>query len=81
MHNKSLTTKSLNCLPIGKTAIVSHLDATGKDRRRFLDLGLVNGTLIEAVQKSPSGDPIAYFIKGAMIALRKEDAEKIFINM
>ena len=46
----------------------------------MLDLGLVKGTTVEAVQKSPSGDPIAYFIRGAVIALRDQDAEKILIS-
>lgn len=46
----------------------------------MLDLGLVQGTTIEALQKSPSGDPVAYFIRGAVIALRQEDAQKVMIE-
>ncbi len=46
----------------------------------MLDLGLVNGTPVEALQKSPSGDPTAYFIRGAVIALRSEDAGKILVE-
>ena len=40
----------------------------------------VQGTTIEALQKSPSGDPVAYFIRGAVIALRQEDAQKVMIE-
>jgi len=47
----------------------------------MLDLGLVNGTNIEALHKSPSGDPVAYYIRGSVIALRSEDAQKIFVRL
>ncbi len=47
----------------------------------MLDLGLVNGTNVEALHKSPSGDPVAYYIRGSVIALRKEDAGKIFVEL
>ena len=70
----------LNSLPIGETGIVQKLLSTGTQRRRMLDLGLVNGTPVEARQKSPSGDPTAYFIRGAVIALRSEDAGKILVE-
>lgn len=77
MKNKHL---SLNKLPIGKIGTVSILLFRGNCRRRMLDLGLVKGTKVEAVQKSPSGDPIAYAIRGAIIALRNEDASKIIVE-
>ena len=47
----------------------------------MLDLGLVEGTNVEALHKSPSGDPVAYFIRGAVIALRGEDAKKVRIEL
>lgn len=70
----------LSSLPIGETGVVQHLLSTGTQRRRMLDLGLVSGTPVEALQKSPSGDPTAYFIRGAVIALRSEDAGKILVE-
>ncbi len=33
-------------------------------KRRLLDLGLTRDTVVEAVQKSPAGDPIAYLVRG-----------------
>lgn len=72
--------RSLNSLPIGQKGKVLALAAQGNERRRMLDLGLVQGTTVEALQKSPSGDPIAYFIRGAVIALRDEDARKITVS-
>lgn len=74
------TLNTLGGLLIGQKARVEGLLAKGKERRRMLDLGIVNGTTIEALQKSPSGDPVAYFIRGTVIALRKEDANKIIVK-
>jgi ferrous iron transport protein A len=71
---------ALNCLPIGRKARVKLLTSDGMTRRRMLDLGLINDTVIEALQKSPSGDPVAYHIRGAVIALRSEEASKILVE-
>ena len=52
----------------------------GLERRRLMDLGILPGTLIEVEMKSPMGDPTAYRIRGATIALRKEQANYIHIT-
>ncbi len=70
----------LNFLPLGKKAKVKALTSDGTIRRRMLDLGLISGTEVEALQKSPSGDPVAYSIRGAVIALRSEEASKILVE-
>lgn len=53
----------------------------GSQRRRLLDLGVVRGTSIEAAFESAGGDPIAYRIRGALIALRREQAEWIRVEV
>ena len=42
----------------------------------MLDLGIVRGTKVKALHKSPCGDPVAYMIRGAVLAVRGSDAEK-----
>ena len=71
---------SLDKLPIGSKCRVCDVLSDGKMRRRMMDLGIVSGTQIEALQSSPSGDPVAYGIRGAVIAIRSEDAKKIIVN-
>lgn len=66
-------------VPTGSKVQVSKLLSMGLPRRRMLDLGLIPGTVIDIVRKSPLGDPIAYNIRGALIALRKEEAEQILV--
>ena len=76
--NRNLIT--LESLPIGSRGKVKKLVAKGIVRRRMLDLGLVYDTIVESLMKSPAGDPIAYEIRGAIIALRSEEASKIFVE-
>lgn len=65
----------------GERAKVCALSAGGAMRRRLLDIGLIADTEVECVGRSPGGDPSAYLIRGAVIALRKEDCKNIFITV
>ena len=71
----------LDNLPIGTYGKVEVLNCKGAIRRRLLDLGIVKGTPIVPILKSPSGDPTAFIIRGSVIALRKEDANLIVVNV
>ena len=64
----------------GTYARVVRLDTQGYLRRRFMDIGLVEGTPVECLRKSPAGDPKAYLIRGAVIAIRKEDASSVLVE-
>lgn len=69
----------LDTISIGKQVSVEELSATELLRERMLALGLTKGARIEVVRKGPSGDPTVYNIRGAMIALRKEEASLITV--
>ena len=73
--------KSLSSLSVGEKGIVLGISkrCRGQQRRRLMDLGVVPGTEIEAEMKSIGGDPVAYRIRGASIALRKNQADKIYL--
>lgn len=71
---------TLNRVPEGKTVEVKELLSTGSMRRRLQDIGLINGTKVECLQKSPFGDPVAYLIRGAVIAIRAEDSSKVIVK-
>ena len=53
----------------------------GPARRRLLDLGVVPGTVIHARMRSAAGDPVAYDIRGALVALRHEQAAHIRVEI
>ena len=52
----------------------------GPARRRLLDLGVVPGTVVHARMRSAAGDPVAYDIRGALVALRREQAAHILVD-
>lgn len=52
----------------------------GADRRRIMDLGILPGTMIDVEMNSPSGNPTAYRIRGALIALRADQARLIQVE-
>ncbi|MDR1914083.1 MAG: ferrous iron transport protein A [Clostridiales bacterium] len=70
----------LNRLQIGKKARVKRLLTVGGIRRRLQDIGLIEGTTVVCLHISPPGDPIAYWIRGAVIALRSNEAAQILVE-
>jgi len=71
---------TLDMLKIGQAATVTKLFSTNTERRRLLDLGILPGTKIENVMPSPLGDPVAYRIRSAVVALRREQAQLIEVQ-
>lgn len=72
---------NLHSLKEGMSARVIRLDNEGSMRRRLQDIGLIEGTKVLCLQRSPSGDPVAYLIRGAVIALREEDSSKVLVEV
>jgi len=60
--------------------IVKSINCDGDIRRRLLDLGIVPSSIIIPVLEAPFGDPIAYNVRGTLIAIRKEDSRYIEVE-
>ena len=75
-------TGTLSDVTVGEQALVVGFSrfCRGMERRRLLDLGLLPGTLVAPKMASPSGDPVAYRVRGAVIALRRSQAEQIQVR-
>ncbi len=71
----------LTRLPMGRLAEVIGIKAEGLIRNRLLDLGLVPQAMVQAIRRSPAGDPVAYKIRGAIIALRSEESRQITVRL
>lgn len=71
--------RTLDQLPVGQKASIARLDAAGDFRARLLSLGFVPGGSVCAILESPWGDPVAYEICGAVIALRRADARQVMV--
>lgn len=72
----------LSSLKPGQTGRVISISPAcrGPERRRFMDLGILPGTVIRAEMVSPSGDPTAYLFRKSLVGLRKEQADLIYIT-
>lgn len=71
----------LHQLPSNAVARVEGIGLTGAIGQRIQDLGLVEGTKITCVHESPRKNPRAYLIRGAVIALRNQDAQGISVRL
>lgn len=82
MADTTVAHDTLASLAAGESGRVLRLAPAcqGPQRRRLLDLGVVPGTVIIAEFASASGDPVAYRIRGALIALRRRHAEWIVVE-
>lgn len=74
--------ETLASIKVGEEATVLNISKAcrGQQRRRLLDLGIVPGTKVRAEMRSASGDPTAYNVRGALVALRKQHAQMIFVQ-
>ena len=70
----------MSTLSPGERATVCEISRSSDLRRRFFDVGLINNSEIECVCVSPMGDPKAYMIKGAIIAIRARDACRVLVR-
>ncbi len=72
--------RSMHTLKSGEKGRVVSLHVNARMKQRLFDIGLIEGTEVVSLQKSPLGDPTAYFICGSVIVLRKQDAAMIFLE-
>ena len=70
---------TLDCLQTGQTARILDIRGPETVKSRLLDLGFSPGSTITAVYKAAAGDPTAYRVQGAIIALRAANAALIQI--
>ncbi len=64
----------------GDVVRILGLNSQGAMRRRLQDIGFITGASVERLQSGPAGDPTAFYIKGTVIALRREDSSEIIVE-
>ena len=72
---------TLEKLRPGQAGTVLAIRLEGPLRRRLRDLGMVEGARLQCLGRSPLGDPSAYLICGAAIALRRSDSCRIEVEV
>lgn len=78
---KTKAIKTLDELNIGQKGTVVTLNTKGKIRRRLQDLGIVKNVAVEVVNTAPLNDPIDIKVKGFDLALRRDEAALIEVEI
>jgi len=71
---------TLKDLQIGKSGIVETVGGEKILRRRLLEMGITPGTTVTVKKAAPMGDPIELLLRGYVLSLRLQDAERITIS-
>ena len=71
---------SLRDLKIGRSGEVLTIGGEKVLRRRLLEMGITPGTVVTVKKVAPMGDPIELLLRGYVLSLRLEDAEKIMVR-
>jgi len=71
---------TLKSLSVGKSGRVLAVDGEKELRRRLLEMGITPRTIVTVKKAAPLGDPIELFLRGYVLTIRLEDAEKIAVE-
>ena len=72
--------KPLTTIPLNREVRIDSLDGPPQDCARLLDLGFTPGEEIVITQRVPLGDPLIVRVRGALLALRRREAEWIWVE-
>lgn len=72
---------TLDQLSIGQEATIVTVGGEGALRRRLLDMGLTPKTKVMIRKMAPLGDPIELRLRGYLLTIRKEDAQRIEVTL
>ena len=71
----------LSAVPSHVTCRIHRLQLEDQARKRLLHIGFAPGVQVTPIRRSPSGDPIAYSVSGALVAIRQEQADKVMVKV
>jgi Fe2+ transport system protein FeoA len=66
-------------LKFGEKVIIDDIDTSNPSHQRIIEIGFTPGQEIELVSLTPFNDPIAFSVRGTLIAMRKKEADCIIV--
>ncbi len=72
---------TLSDMKPGEQAIIKKVRGNGPLKRRFMDMGIVEGTKLDYIKVAPLGDPLQISVKSYELSIRKEDAANIEVEL
>ena len=74
-------TIALRELSPGQKARIERIKGRGETNKRLVEMGLTPGSVVEMGRVAPLGDPIEIKVRGYHLSLRKEEAEKVTVEL
>lgn len=74
-------TMNLSNIPAGVHAKVTAVKGDGFITRRLMEMGVVPGVSVRMVKSAPFGDPVEVRLLGYSLAIRKNEAEAIEVEL
>ncbi len=71
----------LSRMKVGQCGFIENDDSYSDADERLEEMGVTTGELIEVVRYAPLGDPIEIKIRGYLLSMRKQEADKIKIRL
>ncbi|MBT8381700.1 MAG: ferrous iron transport protein A [Ignavibacteria bacterium] len=72
--------KTASELNFGEKVTISDIDSSHPSHKRILETGFTPGQEIELLNKSIFNDPVAFSVRGSLIAIRKSEADCIKVR-
>ena len=72
--------QTLDHLKNGESGEVTQVLATGKIKRRLVEMGITPGTRVTVTKRAPLGDPIEIQLRGYKLTIRQQDAQGIRVT-
>jgi ferrous iron transport protein A len=79
--SRAIRCERLSMLPVGGSAVIVGLEGDNKVARRLYDLGFAPGHPVGVRRRSLFGDRGVFRIAGAEIALRRQQAAMILVEV
>lgn len=67
-------------LKVGQSATVQGFLHKDSMRIRLMEMGFTKGAKVKCIMVSPLGDPTAFLVCGAFVALRREDSKNVLCS-
>ncbi len=81
LFDAKVGTMNLSNVPAGVQARVTSVKGDGVITRRLMEMGVVPGVSVRLVKSAPFGDPIEVRLLGYSLAIRKNEAEAIEVEV
>ena len=80
-HDGSTKQQYLTDVPMGGNVRVISVNGNSRVSRRLMEMGVIPGVNVTVVKTAPFGDPIEIRVRGYSLAMRRNEADAIEVEL